>query len=105
MSTDLTPALSSVLARVADPRARHFWDRGRLVSAGLLRVLETRRARGEGANPPEQDGIVWDTVAIYPPGVVWEDAVPAPGYVDGPVVRVIEEVARRLASPPEVPGR
>src|SRR5882672_2915307 len=103
--TDLTPPRSSVLARVADPRARHFWDRGRLVSAGLLRVLGTGRVGGEGADPPEQDGIVWDTVAIYPPGVVWGDAVPAPGYVDGPVVRVIEEVARRLASPPEVPGR
>ena len=75
------------------------------MSAGLLRVLETRRARGEGADPPEQDGIVWDTVAIYPPGVVWGDSVPAPLYVDGPVIRVIEEVARRLASTPDDPGR
>lgn len=105
LATDLSPPLPSVLARVADPRARHFWDRGRLVSAGLLRVLEAGRAGGEGADPPEQDGIVWDTVAVYPPGVVWGDAVPAPGYVDGPVVRVIEEVARRLASTPEAPGR
>ncbi len=103
--TDLAPPLSSVLARLSDSRVRQFWDRRRLVSAGLLRVLDAGHAGGVGADPPEQDGIVWDTVAIYPPGVVWGDSMPAPGFVDGPVIRVIGEVARRLASPAAPPRR
>jgi hypothetical protein len=102
--SDQTPPLSSVRARLSDPRVRQVWDREHLMSAGLRRVLDAGRAGEGGADPPEQDGIVWDTVAIYPPGVIWGESLPAPAYVDGPVIRVIDEVARRLAAPAAVPG-
>jgi len=87
--SDLTPPLTSVLMHVSDRRAAQFWDRERLVSAGLLRVIEA----------DEDDSVVWDCVAIYPPGARWGDDPPAPSFIDCPVVEVIEEVGRRLSSP------
>jgi hypothetical protein len=101
--SDLTPPMSSVLGRVSDPRARQFWDRGRLVSAGLLRVLDAGHAGGEGGDPPDQDGIVWDAAAIFPAGALWDDALPAPSFIDGPVLHAIGEVGRRLSSPAAAP--
>ena len=103
MWTDLTPPFSSVLGRVSDPRARQFWDRGRLVSAGLLRALDAGHAGGAEAEPPEQVGIVWDAAAIYPPGVMWDETLPEPEFIDGPVVNAIGEVGRRLSVPHAVP--
>ena len=35
--------------------------------------------------------IVWDYVAIYEPGKLWDKAPPEPAYSGNPVVDVIEE--------------
>ncbi len=95
--SDLTPPLTKVLARVSDGRVAQFWDPGRLLSADLVQALRARP--GEAHDDPDDDDIVWDCVAIYPPGARWEEALPAPAYIDCPVVRVIEEVQRRLSTP------
>ena len=101
--SDVTPPLTSVLARVSDGRAAQFWDRGRLVSADLLRAIRTERDERQADTP--DDAVVWDCAAIYPPGVRWGEALPAPEYIDCPVVEVIDEVRRRLSSPPASSGR
>jgi hypothetical protein len=93
--SDLTPPLTSVLMHVSDRRAAQFWDRERMVSAGLLRVIKTG----------EDDAIVWDCVAIYPPGARWIVDPPEPAFNDCPVVEVIGEVGRRLSSPPAAAAR
>ena len=59
------------------------------MSGGLLRVI----GAGEG------DSVVWDCVAIYPPGARWDDRLPAPAFIDCPVVAAIGKVGRRLSSP------
>ena len=97
--SDLTPPLTIVLARVSDRRAAQLWDRGRLVSAVLLRAIQAGLAEGD-ADRPDDDTIVWDCVAIYPPGTRWEDSLPAPAFIDCPVIKAIDEVGRRLSSPP-----
>ena len=102
--TDVTPPLTSVLARVSDRRAAQLWDQGRLVAADLLKAIQADMAEDD-ANRPDDDTIVWDCVAIYPPGSRWEERLPAPAFIDCPVVRAIEEVARRLSSSPAAAAR
>ncbi|OLD66295.1 MAG: hypothetical protein AUI52_04755 [Acidobacteria bacterium 13_1_40CM_2_68_10] len=102
--SDLAPPLTTVLRRVSDHRAAQLWDRGRLVSADLLRAI--RAQTGEADSPGrDDDTIVWDCVAIYPPGARWDTSLPPPAFIDCPVVAVIDEAGRRLSSPSAVPGR
>ena len=76
--TDWSAPSTSALGRIPDPRAVQFWDKGRLLSHSM----------GEHNG----HGIVWDYVAVYPPGPVWKDvAPPSPIYDGGPVVRVTDK--------------
>ena len=101
--SDLTPPLTSVLGRVTDRRAVQMWDRGRLVSAELLREIRSEQDEGQ-ADPPGDDAVVWDCVAIYPPGERWDASLPQPAFFGCPVVQAIDEVGRRLTSPPAPPA-
>lgn len=72
--TDLGPPTGSTLSRVPDGRVVQFWDRKRHLS---------RRITGTH----EEEGIVWDYVAVYPPGVRWEgESFPVPVFSASPVV-------------------
>lgn len=71
------------LSRMSDTRAAQFWDRGRLVSHSL----------GEHG----RSSIVWDYIAVYPAGAVWEDRPPEADYHGGPVVKVMEAARAAVA--------
>jgi hypothetical protein len=92
LRADLAPPTSRVLGHIADRRVAQFGDEGRLLSALLLK---SAHERGD-AFP--QDEIAWDLVAIYPPGVRWEDALPRSDYVDAPVMPVLDAARQRLAA-------
>ena len=53
------------------------------VLAGLL------RASIEGQKPGccRRNGTLWDIIAVYPRRMQWNEAMPAPVFVAGPVVR------------------
>src|SRR5262249_61691457 len=79
------PPWTATLKRVSDPRASQYWDKGHLIS-GLL---------GER----DSSSVIWDYVAVYEPGRVWDKAPPEPAFSDVPVVRAIHgtsEAVRRL---------
>ncbi|MCI0627519.1 MAG: hypothetical protein L0387_38710 [Acidobacteria bacterium] len=80
--TDLGPPSTAALARVSDPRAEQFWDKGRLLS----------RAMGER----DRQSVVWDHLGVYAPGTVWDTALPASQYSGRPVVDVIDEARRAI---------
>jgi len=69
-------------------RAAQYWDGKRALSHLL----------GEH----NRSSVVWDYIAAYPRGTVWQDAPPKPTYSDGPVRDVIsgakESIKRLLAS-------
>jgi hypothetical protein len=44
--------------------------------------------------------VVWDFVAIFPPGVRWNGAFPAAQFAGAPVVRVIDDFRRQLRATP-----
>ena len=87
LPTDRFAPTTSVLARVADRRARQYWDRGRLVSTGL----------GDAAGY-ERGAIVWDFVGLYPPGIRWEATLDAPLWSGAPVVDAADELRAKLIS-------
>jgi hypothetical protein len=90
LPTDWSSPSTAALRRVSDARATQFWDKGRLIS----------RSMGEH----DRRSVVWDYIAVYRPGEVWEDRPPEALYHGGPVVRVTEParaaLGRALAEKP-----
>ena len=60
------------LRRIADVRVSQYWDKERLVSHLL----------GENDSSP----VVWDYVAVYPKGTLWDQIPPKPIYFHVPVI-------------------
>lgn len=87
--TDWFSPSTMTLGRISDTRAAQFWDKGRLVS----------RSMGEH----DHKSIVWDYIAVYPPGVTWEDHLPEAPYHAGPVVAVADAARRAVAE--EIAGK
>jgi len=88
LPTDFVAPSTAALARIADARATQYWDRKRALS-NLL---------GEH----NRSTVVWDYIAVYSPGTLWQDAPPKPIYSDNPVRDVIsgakESIQRLLGS-------
>jgi hypothetical protein len=83
--TDLGAPSTATLKRISDPRASQYWDKGHLIS-NLL---------GER----DSSSIIWDYVAVYEPGKIWDQSPPEPAFSDVPVVRAIDgtrEAVRKL---------
>ena len=76
LPTDWSSPSTAALGRISDTRAAQFWDKGRLIS----------RAMGER----DRRSVVWDYIAVYPAGAIWEDGLPEALYHGGPVVRATE---------------
>ena len=75
LATDFAAPSTSALARIPDARVTQYWDRQRTLSHLL----------GEH----DRATVVWDYIAVYAPGMLWQDAPPKPVYSDHPVRDVI----------------
>jgi hypothetical protein len=80
--TDWSSPSTATLGRISAVHVTQFWDRGRLISHEM----------GEH----DRGTIVWDHIAVYPDGAIWEDHPPKPLYSGGPVVRVADEAHAAL---------
>jgi len=84
----------STYAYIRDGRVAQFWDPGRALSKQIVAdVMKNRSLLPEGEHVNE-DAIVWDAAAVFPPGVRWDAEFPKPAYAGWPVVDVIAEVER-----------
>jgi hypothetical protein len=87
LPTDFVAPSTAALARIPDVRAAQYWDRKRALS----HLLGERN----------RSTVVWDYIAVYAPGTLWQDAPPKPIYSDSPVRDVIsgakESMQRLLA--------
>ncbi len=74
------------LKRVSDLRVSQYWDKEHLLS----RLLGER----------DRSSVVWDYVAVYQPGKLWDHAAPEPASSGVPVVhdidRTRDEIQRLL---------
>jgi hypothetical protein len=88
LPTDFVPPSTAALGRIPDARAAQYWDGKRALSHLL----------GEH----NRSSVVWDYIAVYAPGKMWQDAPPKPIYSDNPVRDVIsgakESIDRLLAA-------
>jgi len=88
LPTDFVAPSTAALARIPDARAAQYWDRKRALS----HLLGERN----------RSTVVWDYIAVYAPGTLWQDSPPKPVYSDNPVRDVIsgakESIQRLLAS-------
>ena len=80
--TDWSSPSTTTLGRISNTRAAQFWDKERLISHSM----------GEH----DRGSVVWDYIAVYPAGDVWQERPPKPLYDGGPVVRVLNEARAAL---------
>jgi hypothetical protein len=76
LPTDLGSPSTRTLARLSDLRASQYWDKEHLVS----RLLGER----------DRSSAVWDYVAVYQPGKLWDQSLPEPAYSNVPVTHGID---------------
>ncbi len=74
MPTDLAAPSTMTLKRISDSRSSQYWDKEHLVSKSI----------------GEEDGVVWDYVAVYPSGKLWDKSPPEPIYSHAPVIQAID---------------
>lgn len=76
LPTDFGTPSTMTLKRVSDLRVSQYWDKEHLVS----RLLGER----------DRSSVVWDYVAVYQPGKLWDHAPPEPVSSRVPVVHAID---------------
>jgi ligand-binding sensor domain-containing protein len=86
LATDLGPPSAATASLVRDARATQLWDAHRALSGELLRMPWIE----------DEEGIVWDYVAVFPPGTHWGDK---PSFAGAPVVQVAESLQAALRGP------
>src|SRR6516164_8322601 len=81
--TDWSSPSTATLDRIPDAQAAQFWDKERLISHSM----------GEH----DRHSIVWDYIAVYPRGTVWEEIPPPALYHGNPVVQATEAARTAIA--------
>jgi hypothetical protein len=88
LPTDLGAPSTATLKRLSDPRVSQYWDKQHVVS----RLLGER----------DHASVVWDYVAVYQPGRLWDQAPPEPASSGVPVVHSLDKTRdeiQRLLQP------
>ena len=75
LPTDFGAPSTATLRRASDPRVSQYWDKDHIVSRSL----------GER----DRSSVVWDYVAVYQSGKLWDQVPPDPAYSSVPVVRAV----------------
>jgi hypothetical protein len=94
--TDWKKPGSAVVGRIADPRVKQIWDSGHLIAKQLAKDARPPQPEPECCT---REGILWDLVAVYPPGATWEEKMPPAVLFNGAVVHLeaeIEAAIRKL---------
>ena len=82
------PGDRALVGKLPDERASHYWDPKKGLSAEILQSPWTKQYAVRGG----PGGVVWDWVAAYPPGTLWEEYFPEPELQGFPVVDATDRV-------------
>lgn len=93
LDSDTRPPRPADLQRVRDPRVKQFWDPQLRVSNEFRQILARKPVKVIGKPSLTEGEVVWDVVAIFPPGAVWGAA---PAFLGGPVVDIKREALAAL---------
>ena len=94
LASDFMAPTTGALRRISDARARHYWDEDHVLAKVMKRDARSPQPNEECC---ENDGVLWDLVAIYPPGARWEARMPPAMMFDGPVYRRTEKINAAVA--------
>jgi hypothetical protein len=100
--TDRGAPATSTLSRLSDPRVRQFYDPDHTFAK---RLLNDARAPQPVQDCCKKNGILWDLMAVYPPGERWTEKLPVASIFNGTVVDVAGGLAEALAPPKRSAGR
>ena len=79
---------TAALARLSDPRVTQYWDHDH--------VLANMLANENQPNCCEAKNILFDLIAVYPPGVTWSGRLPRAEIFDGPIFRIVPKIQAAL---------
>ena len=102
LSTDWSAPTTFALGRISDQHVQQYWDPDHLIAT---RLAADRRAPQPSEDCCEQDGILWDLVAVYPRGPRWDDRLPTAVLFNGPVVDVKMDLESRIVAAPTLISR
>jgi len=94
LTTDWGTPSQSITANVPDPRAAHFWDPARRLSAAYGDAPRLDRLAAIRHVGFRMKDVVWDVALVYPPGARWGS--PAELLV-APVVQYRERLGEAIA--------
>ena len=86
LKTDREPPDAAARARVT---ARHYWDANLVVARAAQPVLTRDLSNFRGVTKLVTGPVLWDYIAVYPPGVRWGDEFPRPLRSSAPVADTI----------------
>ena len=98
LATDLRSPTGTTLRRIADRRARQFWDPKHLVAQEIARFSQQNSWQLQ----PEccvKQGFHWDEAAFYSPHSRWSDG-PKPIFWNGPVYKIAPSLEKVLNEQP-----
>jgi hypothetical protein len=96
LGTDWGKPRSGPLGRLKDARVQQFWDADHRIAEALRHAHE---GRSQLPNCCYEDGIWWDLMAVYAPGVRWEEKLPEPLLLEGTVEEAAPAFENLLKSP------
>jgi len=94
LPTDWMRPATIVLARLTDRRGAQYWDPDHLLARQMSNDARDPQPKQECCR---RNGVLWDMAAVYRPGAVWGDALPAAVFFNGPVVKMRDQVEAELA--------
>lgn len=93
LPTDWRKPTTSTLTRISDARVAQFWDPHHLASREIERSLAAKNVAFHGH---ASRGNLWDLAVLYPGDQQFQNALPAPEFIDGPIVDVAPELQKQL---------
>jgi hypothetical protein len=98
LDTDRDPPSDQAQARATDDRARHFWDPTQRLASLWQPVLKQDKTPLLGKAKLVTGDVLWDFVAVFPPGAQWTATTPPPPvFKAAPVADFGAELARALS--------
>ena len=95
LPTDVSAPGTGVLRRLSDGRVRQYYDPDHRMARQLA---ADARAPQPAPDCCTRRQILWDLMAVYPPGARWADRLPPAVVFNGPVLNVIGALEQVLGA-------
>ncbi len=95
---------TSVLTRIRDRRVAQYWDDDRAVAHAMFTSLPADTLTSVAEVESTKVVVIWDCVAVFAPGVRWDDRFPVPQWSARPLRAATDSLARRRATLPPAPA-